>query len=220
VGVVSASPRRYLTLAILAIATVAVGHDLVYVLAHGTGPGYGRAMDSTGHGSYWASFVLTATLLAGGLAGISAWQLWRLARRARSLEVRLAGVPDAPIGLLCPLAWSWWRPVFAASTAWFLVQENLEQVVRGNAAPLLGALTGDHWLAVPVLALVSLAIAAAAALVAWRRGALLARLAAAGRPWPRRTIASFGIARDVRPRRRALSAGHALRAPPLGSVRI
>lgn len=215
----SASPRRWLSLAILAIATVAVSHDLVYVLAHGAGDGYGHAMDEAGHGSYWASFVLTATVLAGGLSGVTAWQLWRLTQRARFHEARRTSVPDAPIALLGRLALAWWRPLLAASTAWFLVQENLERVARGDPAPLLGALLGEHWLAAPIMAIVSLAIAAVAALVAWRRGTLLARLAAA-RSWPRRTAPSFAIRCDVRPRRPALSVSHALRAPPSGSALI
>jgi hypothetical protein len=70
-----------------------------------------------------------------------------------------------------------WLPILALTLAAFTVQENVEHLVGHGHLIGLGALAGPEYpLALPVIAMVTLLVAAAGALVRWRIAALEARL--------------------------------------------
>jgi len=69
------------------------------------------------------------------------------------------------------------------------ILENIEHVAADGQIEGLATLVGsEHILALPVLAVVTAALAALGALVRWRIAILEAQLAAAGRPEPRRRL--------------------------------
>jgi hypothetical protein len=114
--------------------------------------------------------------VAGVLVVLSAVFAFRLARAWQALNLRLdraaAGVrrlwrgrPDEFAGSSHPgstpgtrLA-AIWLPLAAAQTALYLVQENIEAVVRSQPAPGIAAVTGIHWAAPLVHLYVSLLLA-------------------------------------------------------------
>jgi hypothetical protein len=189
--------------AALTLAAVAVSHHLVYLLAHGAGAGYAGAMTQRGHDAYWTEFlvVVGGAVLVTSIA--AARQLVRLRRQATGSGPSTAdpGVRHLAIGFLRLLV----TITLLASTA-FLVQENLELLAAGHAMPGLGAVTGDHAIALPVIGFVAAVIALVRALVEWRRDVLLARLRRPGR-----------VRREIRIARRPLTHGLALRSHLDGS---
>lgn len=220
IGVVSGRGLRAFTITgALVLAALALSHELIYLLAHGVGEGYARAMQEGGHDRYWASFVLIVLVVTGVLSVIAAAQWRRLRRLAADVHagtVRLrAGGLDRFLQLLGPL-WLW---VSAGSIGAYLLQENVETASIGSPLPGLNVLGGEHAIALPVLLAVSLVVAAVGALVGWRREVLLARIRAAALRRLRAPAAMLRPALIVdRPSGRQEGRRNGVRAPPLGLI--
>ena len=159
-----------------------IGHDAVFIAEYG--PVSSKALAASGHG-YWYTFAVLALLAAGipivgGLLGLARLRariaLARGGRRPRrAARDRRAGEPayvDEFLGLAPRL--------FAAITAGFLVQENLEHLATEHELPGLAVLLWPHHpFALPVLFGISVLLAAAAAWLRWRGAVLERRLSAA-----------------------------------------
>jgi hypothetical protein len=181
---VQASPRAArvlgtLRFALLAIACLGLGHDAVFALENGFGAGFTQAMSAGGHDGYWPIFsvvvVSAVTLLglsaavrigrlsAGGRRPGGAGRLARQAQPARSYRQDLRAL---------------WLPLLALTAAAFTIQENIEHLAGHHHLIGLGALAGPEYpLALPAIALVTLAASALGALVRWRIAVLEARIA-------------------------------------------
>lgn len=202
----------------LALAALALGHELIYLIAHGIGDGYAAAMREGGHDRYWTSFLLIVAVVTSALAAVSVAQFRRLRRltvamRARVVQVRDVG-PSRFFALLGPL---WLRLSVVVSTA-YVAQENIETAATGASWPGLGVLGGEHVVALPVLLLVSLLVAAVRALVGWRREVILARLRAAARARLRATVAEPWGSTNIRPPTISEGRRNGVRAPPMGLI--
>lgn len=174
----------------LVLATLVVGHHLIYAFAHGAEHDHIRATSAAGHDQYWLLFLVAVVGAAIGIMVLAAHELRRLARLAASTP-RGAIVQDADVRHLLGA----WLPLFAkigvAAVLAFLVQENLELLSVGAGFPGIGVLTGDHGVAIPVLLVVAAVIALLGALVRWRRDILLARIRRALPPPPGATPVWF-----------------------------
>lgn len=199
----------------LALATLALGHELIYLVAYGIGDGYATAMREGGHDPYWTSFLLVVLLATGALTLVAVTQIRRLRRlaaatRARSVRVRDVG-PSWFFTLLGPL----WLRLAATVIGAYVLQENIETATTGAGVPGLGVLGGEHVVALPILLAASLLVAAVGALVGWRREVILARLREAARGWLRAAVAKLRPAqRTDRPANRAEGRRNGVRAPP------
>ena len=203
----------------LVLATLALSHELIYLLAHGVGEGYARAMQEGGHDRYWTSFVLIVLVVTACLSVVAAAQWRRFRRLAAAVHagtVRLkSGGLDRFLELLGPL----WFRVSVGTIAAYLIQENTETASTGVPLPGLGVLGGEHAIALPVLLAASLAVAAVGALVGWRREVLLARIRAAARHRLRASTATPrpALVNDA-PRGRRVGRRNGVRAPPFGLI--
>lgn len=192
-------------------ATVALGHELTYLLANGGS--YDTAMAQAGHERYWLAYLLIVGLLSGALVVVVVAQLVRLRRLAGKAKpgARNAG---GSAGQFVRLIGRLWLRTAAAAALVYLIQENLELLSAGSALPGLAVAAGDQVIALPVLGLVALAAAAIAALVSWRRGALLRRIQDANDRPPGRTPYSARPPAVFRVVSFAVVAGNGVRAPP------
>ena len=197
------------------MAALTIGHELTYVLAHGLGDRYQEAMRAGGHDAYWASFVLTVGGITAALAGVVVVQLRRLQAAARLAGRDHVAVDEGPS--LSSLLVGLFPRVAVATIGLFLVQENIELAAAGHALPGLDVVAGEHWSALPILLLVSLAAALVGALLAWRRAILRARLAQVTR-WARPVSSRPRTASRRRPFVGIRPAAHGLRAPPVTSA--
>ncbi len=210
--------RRLSSLAVvgaLALAALALSHELIYLVAHGVGDGYAAAMREGGHDRYWTSFLLVVVLATSALTVVAATQIRRLRRlaaamRARSVQVRDVG-PARFLALFGPL---WLRLAITVIVA-YVLQENIETATTGAALPGLGVLGGEHAIALPILLAVSLLVAAVGALVGWRREVILARLREAARRRLRAAAAPLRPGHSVgRPPKTLEGRRNGVRAPP------
>ena len=161
---------------VLALAVLVVGHNLVFLLAYG--PAYAAALAQTGHGSRWdetVRAVLAAVCLLTAAASVRVAYLHRLVRRSAA-----GGGPDRlSAGTYARALLPLWARVFAIAVVLFVVQENYERASAGLTLPGLGVLGSTQILGpVPVFLLVSLAVAAVAALFRWGIAALEEQIAA------------------------------------------
>jgi hypothetical protein len=200
--------------AVLALAVLVVGHNLTFLLTYG--PQYGMALHRTGHDGRWdeaVQAVLAGTgLLASATAGRLAYLHWLFRRLGPSAAVGSVSVR----GFLAMLL-SLWVRLFAISILLFVLQENYERWSIGLDLPGLGVLDSSGSLGpVPVFALVSLLVAAVAALFRWGIATLEARIAAKRTcVWPRvaRELGPISPGRS-RPVISVLGRNLAGRAPP------
>lgn len=213
--------RAFTITGTLVLAALALSHELIYLLAHGSGEGYVRAMQEGGHDRYWTSYVLIVLVVTGCLSVVAAAQWRRLQRLAADVNagtVRLKGGGlDRFFALLRLLS----LRVSAGTIAAYLFQENVETASIGSPVPGLGALGSEHAIALPVLVVVSLVVAAVGALVGWRREILLARIrAAAGCPLrvPAATLRPASDGDRLTTNRRE-GRRNGVRAPPFGLIR-
>lgn len=205
--------RTIVVLATLVMASLAASHELIYLLAHGAGAEYARAMREGGHDRYWTSFVLTVAGITLVLALIAVRQLRRLHRQASLVRAGRIRVDDAGLGLFVRQAMRLWLLVSTGTSLAFIAQENLETPAAGHALPGLDVVSGEHAIALPVIAFVSLLVALVGALVRWGRRALLARLRLVSNAVRRapRTLRPSSV---CRPASTSTVRSHGLRAPP------
>ena len=204
----------------MALAALALGHELIYVIRHGTGEAYAVAMRQTGHDGYWAGFLMIVFAVTSALVAVTLAQIRRLRRlaaatRAGSVSVHDLG-PSRFVSLLGPL----WLRLWVAVVAIYLLQENLETASTGAGLPgLVGVVGGEHSMAIPVLLTVSLLVAAVGALVGWRREVIIARLRAAAQGRLRAsTTAPRPTQVNDRPRSVVEERRNGVRAPPSGAL--
>ena len=167
--------------ALLSLVALFLGHDAVYAAEHGIGDGFATAMNELGHGAYWGEFAAAAIAAAILLIAGSAFLIGRLQRQlvTRDAPTVTAMSPDARGAYLRELR-SIWPRLLLVVVALFAIQENVETFFAHGDLPGVDVLFGGGVpLAVPVLALVTFALAAVGALVRWRIGVLSARLRAA-----------------------------------------
>jgi hypothetical protein len=162
-----------LRFAVLAVLGVVVGHDAVYAVGHGLGDGYRTAMSALGHDAYWVPLTVMAVVAALAVLVTAASTILGLRRRLSAK----ASVDHAPAVSYRSTVWRIWPRLFLVVVAAFVVQENLEQWRSFEGATGIDVLVTTSPLAVPVLALVTLVLAAVGALVRWRIEHLRARLA-------------------------------------------
>jgi hypothetical protein len=208
--------RRLATAGVLQLAALVLAHQLVYLARYGSL--YGEALVHSGHGDAWNAAVLTSLLLAAGLVGLGLARLHRLGALARSATPTSGGprgqLPHrALLSAFLRLA----PRVAVLQLVLLSTQENIEHAVAGQPIPGAGILfspeyAGGAWIAIAVALVVSLV----AALFAWRRDVLLARLRAARAALPRASASAPRrtgvVARQ--PVESILGRQSALRAPP------
>ena len=160
----------------------------------------GRAeMSSSVHTYFFpAGAALMAVVVGVALLGRRAWRA--LGERLRAAELgiwhRPKSVPNRSVtteaqrvGLL-----GLWVLLFLLQTGTWFIQENLEAIGSGERAPLLGVVSGVHWLAPVVEAEVALTMAVALWLVHGLFARRRNRVVAVERLVARRWSASFGLA--------------------------
>jgi hypothetical protein len=201
--------------AVLSLAALVIGHNLVFLLTYGAD--YGVALARTGHDSRWSETVRVVLALAGLLLAAGAARLiWlvRLVRRLGRTDQDRRPQVAAYVRALLPL----WARVFAIALFLYLVQENYERWSIGQPLPGLAVLDSSALVGpAGVFLLVSFAVAAVGALFIWGIAALEAIVEASRtRPprseecrRPRRPIEILGGVTSL------LGRNLAGRAPPL-----
>jgi hypothetical protein len=173
------SARRALRLAVLAFASLVIAHEVTYHVHHGGGAELEARMHALGHDAWWPAFSLLALSAAIVLTVLSAAHLVRLWLRGRTLGLS-AGPPracDRPYSRELGRLWLKLLPITSLA---FTVQENVEHALAGEGLIGLGALGGHEYaLALPVLALVTLLVAAVGAALRWHAEQLEAGIARA-----------------------------------------
>ncbi len=168
---------RAVRLAMLGLVSLAIAHDAIFAAQYGFGAAFARAMRDGGHDGYWPVFSMVAVVAATVLGLRAAVRLGRLRETDRATRLVAAAPRSRERGYRRELI-GLWPPLFVLVAVAFAVQENVEHLAGHGHVIGLGALTGPEYpLALPVLALVTLAAAAIGALVRWRITVLTARLA-------------------------------------------
>lgn len=206
--------RKFAVVATLALAAMAAGHELVYLLSHGPGDGYAAAMREGGHDRYWTSFVLVVVAVSSGLATVAAVQLRRLRRLAANVHVAGVEVGEGGVRPFLGLLGGLWLRVAVVTSIGYVAQENLETASAGGMLPGLEVVGGEHVVALPILVLVSVVVAAVGALVGWRREVLLARLRVRTAFGPRRAAVVRLPSGGERPHPSIEPRRNGVRAPP------
>lgn len=207
--------KQVAVVAALVLASLAASHELIYLFAHGAGVEYVRAMQEGGHDRYWSSFVLIVAGVTLALSIVAVGQIRRLTRQASLVRAGRLRVEDRGFGLLARLVGRLWLVVAAGTSFAFFFQENLETVTAGHPLPGPAVVSGDHAIALPVMAVVSLLVALVAGLVRWGRHVLLARLRRSLAPARRRAPRTVRPGFLARPAFPDTVQCHGLRAPPL-----
>ncbi len=199
----------------MALVALVLVHNIVYLVAYGAA--YEDALQQTGHEAGWTIAVLVILALAVGLLLGAAFRIGRLRAEVRSLGGSTSIRRPDPATVIAGFGVLWLRLAVATAAA-LLVQENLERGTVGQPLPGLGVLGSSGYPdALPILLVVTFAVALVGALFAARIEALAARVAAARRrAWARPSHArrrpiplAHRLAGSIHGR---LSAG---RAPPL-----
>ncbi|HEX5241512.1 MAG TPA: hypothetical protein VFW20_10990 [Candidatus Limnocylindrales bacterium] len=174
---------RPLVPALRSLGLIALGlvlaHQAVYLARYGSI--YGEALVHSGHGQAWSDTVTTVLAGAAILAAVALFRLWRL--RALVVESSNAGRGRPARGFEGQrLARAWIRmlAVIGPSVAIALtLQENLEHLASGYGLPGPAILaSAEYPMALPIVALVAAVVSFVAALFAWTREVLVARLRA------------------------------------------
>lgn len=207
----------FLAAGALQLVALVLAHELVFLARYGSL--YGEALVHAGHGAAWTTAAMTSLLLAAGLVVVGAVRLAHLATLVRR---RGGGTARGGGGLeLGALRDAWLRlgPRTAlVGVVLLTIQENLERAVIGQQMPgpvilLTPEYAGGLWIALAVGLLVGLV----AALFAWRKRVLLARLRTMRATLPRgsaRLVLRSGLL-ALPPVESVIARRSALRAPPL-----
>jgi hypothetical protein len=184
--VISASHRavrawRLVRLLVLLPISVLIGHDAIFALQYGLGDNLRQAMSLGGHDGYWMALSVVIVGLALAVLAREGQRWLRLWLRTRTIRTR-ATERGRPTWL--PEVRRIWPALLALTSIAFAIQENIEHVAIGEPAPGLGVLVGaEHPAAIPILAAITLLVAAVGSLVRWRVAILEYRVAtAAHRP--------------------------------------
>ena len=210
--------RAVSLLALLALTVLVVAHNLVFLLAYGSD--YRLALQQTGHGTRWDDTVRVVLIATALLVATATVRVAQLHLQLRALRPGFG--PDAENRRLevrpyvRSLLWIW-VALFSAALLLFLVQENIERLSAGPNLPGLRVLfSADPVGPIPVFGVVSLFVAAVAALFRWGITVLEARVAAArlSACHPAHQARLIGRTDPVRPRPSILGRNLAGRAPP------
>ena len=168
--------RSWVRLGLLLIVALFIAHDAVYLAQFGIGGRLAAVMTERGHDGYWLAMIAVA-VMAGVLAAAGAVNaVLRLRQRLRTVPATSSDRSMRP-----PYhreVWRLWRVLLPATLVLFGVQENIEYLAAHGDVIGIEALVGPYApLAIPVLALVTLALAAIGALVRWRIAVLESRIA-------------------------------------------
>lgn len=206
--------RQSAVVAILVMASLAASHELIYLLAHGSSAEYARAMREGGHDRYWTSFVLIVAAVTIGLGAVAVCQIRRLHRQAVEARAGRLSVDDQGFRLFGRITVRLWLSVVVGVAVGFIIQENLETIAAGQPLPGANVVAGEHGLALPVIAFVSLLVAIVGALLRWGRHLLLARLRRVD-AWAIRRVPRLPYPQSVdRPISIVAVCSNGLRAPP------
>jgi hypothetical protein len=176
-----ATSRRFLGFLSMTLVALVVAHNLVFLLAYGSG--YEEALAHSGHDGTWGTAVAVVLAAAIGLLGLGAWRLYRLGVIARALGATEGGLRPRPSGFVQRLVGLWVR-LATATTLLFVVQENLERQHVGEGLPGLSVLgSAEYPDAALVIAVITLAVAFVVGLFRWRRDVLVARIGAGRERW-------------------------------------
>jgi hypothetical protein len=152
---------------LLAFVGLWLGHSLEYLRVWGVA-GIVESMTNPVH-AYMLPLAGVLVVLSA-LFGLRLWRAWhaltdRLDRAARGLRRAWRGhavsAPNAPVPEPSPVARlaAIWLPLAGAQIVLYLIQENVEAIVRSQPAPGIGAITGIHWAAPFVHLYVALVLA-------------------------------------------------------------
>ena len=212
------APRiaRLGTAAVLQVAALVLGHELTFLARYGSR--FGEALVHSGHGEAWKAAALTSMLLAAGLLVLGLGRLHGLGVLARGANVAVPRIGGAlPRSALLRSFLRIAPRVALLQLVLLSGQENLEHAAIGQPVPGAGILfspeyAGGAWIALAA----ALATSLVAALFAWRRQVLLARLRAVRAALPRSRSSAPSrpgiLARQ--PLESILGRRSALRAPP------
>lgn len=200
----------------MCLVALVLAHNLVFLAGYGSA--YGDALAQTGHGDAWSAAV--ATVLAAGAACllVAVWRLRRLTNLARDLAPVSADAPSTGSFVRRWLGLAWRLALVTAFL--FVVQENIEHARIGETLPGLGVLGSSEYPdAIPIIALVGLAVAFVGALFGWRFATLLAHIRTARVRHRLASTTSPRVIPEVDRRPGTLRGpGVAGRAPPLATI--
>jgi uncharacterized membrane protein len=172
-----ATLRRLLGFSAMTAVALVVAHNLVFLLAFGSG--FNEALARTGHDGTWGTAVTIVLAAALGLLGLGAWRLYRLGIIARSLATSEGSIGPEVTEVARRLVGLWLR-LAGITAVVFVVQENLEHRDAGLALPGLSVLgSAEYPHAAIVIAAIAFAVAAVVSLFRWRRDILVARITTA-----------------------------------------
>lgn len=197
----------------LVLATIVLGHELTYLLAHGLN-GYHAAMQEAGHERFWTTLLLAVAGIGSILTFVTVRQLRRLQRLTAGAKAPRPFERSLFRGLLARV----WRKTALLALLVYYVQENFESVTSSHSAPGLDVFLGEHISAVPVLLLVALLVSVVGALVAWRRDVLIRKLRSLATATRRQAPRYERDTGTVVARSMDIAFGRAVRAPPLTSA--
>jgi hypothetical protein len=172
------------------VAGLVLAHDAVFASDSGLAS-LNSALGSSGHGQLWA-IVSVAALVAGAFVVVGAMaRLVRAEAAVRRLGLDANTIHDPARRIQRPRDRSFdpahayaaelrhlWPRLFVGVVVGFLIQENVESLAGQASGSGLQPILNGHPLAVPVMLLLTFAIAAICALVRRRVAALETRAAA------------------------------------------
>ncbi len=198
----------------LVMASLAVSHELIYLVAHGAGDEFAQAMQAGGHDGYWIQFALTIAGVTLALSAVGVRQLRRLRHQADAVSAGRLVVRDTGPAILARMTGRLWLLIAGGTTLAYVAQENIEVFAMTGRLPGLDVITGGQIAALPVITLASLVVAVVGGLMRWRRQVLLARIRAALAPIRRAPAPMPRFASAERLRSSTTTRFHGLRAPP------
>jgi len=164
-----------LRLGVLTVVGLLTAHTATFAVQYGTGERFAQAMSASGHDTWWAPASLAVlvtgfVLLVQTVGGLAHLELQaRRSAIAGSWDRSEQPSPWSAIGAI-------WRVLLPLVTVLFLVTENIEHLLSQGHLLGLEALGGPEYpLALPILAVVTLALSLLGALVRWRVSVLRAR---------------------------------------------